>query len=83
VPGAFAVQHATPTVRCIATCRAGPGRSLGAPGERGRHGACSGPTAEEHLDMLDIVFILASVTFFAVAWAYALGCDRLMEARQP
>ena len=33
--------------------------------------------------MLDIVFILASVTFVAVAWAYALGCDRLMEARQP
>ena len=33
--------------------------------------------------MLDIVFIPASVAFFAVAWAYALGCDRLMEARQP
>jgi hypothetical protein len=33
--------------------------------------------------MLDTVFILASVAFFGVAWAYVLGCDRLLESRQP
>ena len=33
--------------------------------------------------MLDIIFILASVAFFGVAWAYVLGCDRLLEGRQP
>jgi hypothetical protein len=38
---------------------------------------------EEHLTMLDVVFILAAVAFFGVAWAYVLGCDRLLEGRQP
>ena len=33
--------------------------------------------------MLDIIFIAAAVFFFAVAWAYVLGCDRLLEGRQP
>jgi hypothetical protein len=33
--------------------------------------------------MLDAIFVLSSVIFFAVAWAYVLGCDRLLEGRQP
>ena len=33
--------------------------------------------------MLDAIFILSSVVFFGVAWAYVLGCDRLLEGRQP
>jgi hypothetical protein len=27
--------------------------------------------------MADLVFIGVTIVFFAVAWAYALGCDRL------
>jgi hypothetical protein len=27
--------------------------------------------------MSDIVFVITIITFFAVAWAYALGCDKL------
>jgi hypothetical protein len=27
--------------------------------------------------MLDLVFTGTTVVFFAVAWAYVLGCDRL------
>jgi len=27
--------------------------------------------------MADVIFIGVTVLFFAVAWAYALGCDRL------
>jgi len=27
--------------------------------------------------MADVVFILVTIAFFAVAWAYVLGCDRL------
>jgi hypothetical protein len=46
--------------------------------------ACAlGQRPEEHLTMLDVVFILATVAFFGVAWAYVLGCDRLLEGRQP
>lgn len=33
--------------------------------------------------MLDVIFILAAVGFFGVAWAYVLGCDWLLEGRQP
>jgi len=33
--------------------------------------------------MLDIIFIATTVVFFAVAWAYVLGCDGLLENRQP
>ena len=33
--------------------------------------------------MLDAIFILATVVFFGVAWAYVRGCDRLLEDRQP
>jgi len=33
--------------------------------------------------MLDAIFILSSVVFFGVAWAYVLGCDRLLEGREP
>jgi hypothetical protein len=29
--------------------------------------------------MADLVFVLVTVVFFAVSWAYVLGCDRLME----
>ncbi len=31
--------------------------------------------------MADLVFVLVSFVFFAVSWAYVLGCDRLMEDR--
>jgi hypothetical protein len=31
--------------------------------------------------MADFVFVLVSVVFFAVSWAYVLGCDRLVEDR--
>jgi hypothetical protein len=33
--------------------------------------------------MLDAIFILTTVVFFGVAWAYVGGCDRLLEDRQP
>jgi len=33
--------------------------------------------------MLDFIFLVATVAFFAVAWAYVLGCDSLLERRQP
>ena len=33
--------------------------------------------------MLDAICILSSVAFFGVAWAYVLGCDRLLEGRAP
>jgi len=33
--------------------------------------------------MLDAIFVVAAVAFFAVAWAYVLGCDSLLEPRQP
>src|SRR5262245_6930218 len=33
--------------------------------------------------MLDAIFILSTAIFFGVAWAYVLGCDRLLEDRQP
>jgi len=33
--------------------------------------------------MLDIIFIATTVVFFAVAWAYVLGCDGLLGNRQP
>jgi len=33
--------------------------------------------------MLDVVFIVATLVFFTVSWAYVLGCDRLLENRQP
>ena len=33
--------------------------------------------------MLDAIFIVSTVVFFGVAWAYVLGCDRLLEERQP
>jgi hypothetical protein len=31
----------------------------------------------EETQMADLIFIAATVGFFAVAWLYALGCDRL------
>jgi hypothetical protein len=31
--------------------------------------------------MADLVFVLVSVVFFGVSWAYVLGCDRLIEDR--
>jgi len=27
--------------------------------------------------MLDVAFLLPTIVFFAVAWAYVRGCDRL------
>jgi hypothetical protein len=31
--------------------------------------------------MADLVFVVVTVVFFAVSWAYVLGCDRLVEDR--
>jgi hypothetical protein len=28
-------------------------------------------------NMVDLMFIALTIAFFAVAWVYALGCDRL------
>ncbi len=33
--------------------------------------------------MLDLVFLAVTVLFFALGWAYVLGCDRLIEERRP
>ena len=33
--------------------------------------------------MLDAIFILSTFVFFGLAWAYVLGCDRMMEGPQP
>ncbi len=33
--------------------------------------------------MLDLVFVVVTVVFFAVSWAYVQGCDSLLENRQP
>lgn len=48
------------------------------------HAACSrvggGPApADRQRDgaVLDLVFTLATLAFFAIAWAYAVACDRL------
>jgi len=27
--------------------------------------------------MIDLVYVLATLAFFAAAWAYARGCDRI------
>ena len=32
--------------------------------------------------MLDVIFIVSTVVFFGAAWAYVLGCDRVLEDRQ-
>lgn len=34
-------------------------------------------TAEEATQMADLVFMAVTVAFFAIAWAYVRGCDRL------
>ena len=31
--------------------------------------------------MTDLVLVAVSVVFFAVSWAYVLGCDRIVEDR--
>jgi hypothetical protein len=31
----------------------------------------------EEVPMLDLIFVLVTLAFFAVAWAYVRGCDRL------
>jgi hypothetical protein len=31
----------------------------------------------EEVPMLDLIFVLVTLGFFAVAWAYVRGCDRL------
>ena len=35
------------------------------------------PQREEHDDMLDILFVALTVTFFALAYGYAKLCERL------
>jgi len=35
------------------------------------------PLNERSEEMMDLIFIAATVAFFAIAWAYTLGCDRL------
>ncbi len=32
--------------------------------------------------MADLIFVAVTVVFFAVSWAYILGCDHLLENRQ-
>lgn len=32
--------------------------------------------------MSDLVFVGVTILFFAVAWAYTLGCDRLLRGGQ-
>ena len=32
--------------------------------------------------MLDVVFIVVTVVFFGVAWAYVHGCDGLLANRE-
>jgi len=27
--------------------------------------------------MQDLIFILVTITFFAISWAYVIGCERL------
>jgi len=27
--------------------------------------------------MQDLIFILVAITFFAISWAYVIGCERL------
>jgi len=31
----------------------------------------------EEIPMLDAMFVMIAVAFFAVSWAYVRGCDRL------
>ena len=31
--------------------------------------------------MADLIFVAVTVVFFAVSWAYVLGCDRLAQDR--
>jgi len=33
--------------------------------------------------MADLAFVAVSVVFFALSWAYVVGCDRLLEDRKP
>ena len=33
--------------------------------------------------MLDTIFIVTTLVFFAVSWAYVLGCDRLLDTPKP
>jgi hypothetical protein len=28
-------------------------------------------------EMIDLIFVGVTIAFFAIAWAYTLGCDRL------
>jgi len=32
---------------------------------------------QEASEMADVIFIGATILFFAIAWAYTVGCDRL------
>jgi hypothetical protein len=32
---------------------------------------------EERVNMSDVVFVAITIVFFAAAWAYTRGCDRL------
>jgi hypothetical protein len=36
-----------------------------------------GAPALEETAMIDLVYVLATFAFFAVAWAYARACDRI------
>ncbi len=31
--------------------------------------------------MADLIFVSVPIVFFAVSWAYVLGCNRLLEDR--
>jgi hypothetical protein len=47
---------------------------------RGGHGPCSSArhiSASEEEAVPDLAYVLTSVVFFGLAWAYALACERL------
>jgi hypothetical protein len=44
----------------------------------GRAGATLAPVIrQEAVAMLDVLFVALTVAFFAVAWAYVRGCERI------
>ncbi len=47
------------------------GDSRAAPAAVGRHGPCNEP------GMIDLLLVLSTVAFFALAWGYARLCEKL------
>jgi hypothetical protein len=51
----------------------------GLPGGSNRHAPCSDEVrhSPSEASMLDLIFVLATVAFFGLSWAYVRACDRL------